>query len=73
MLFLIKKQLQTKPRAAKVKAMDKVRRINAKNTADLSLFKELFRLLKKANMILKDNSKAVNLEKTQQKYSKEKV
>ena len=73
MLFLIKKQLQTKPRAAKVKAMDKVRRINAKNKADLSLFKELFRLLKKANMILKDNSKAVNLEKTQQKYSKEKV
>ena len=73
MLFLIKKQLQTKPRAAKVKAMDKVRRINAKNKADLSLFKELFRLLKKANMILKDNSKVVNLEKTQQKYSKEKV
>ena len=73
MSFLIKKQLQTKPRAAKVKAMDKVRRINAKNKADLSLFKELFRLLKKANMILKDNSKAVNLEKTQQKYSKEKV
>ena len=73
MLFLIKKLLQTKPRAAKVKAMDKVRRINAKNKADLSLFKELFRLLKKANMILKDNSKVVNLEKTQQKYSKEKV
>ena len=73
MLFLIKKLLQTKPRAAKVKAMDKIRRINAKNKADLSLFKELFRLLKKANMILKDNSKVVNLEKTQQKYSKEKV
>ena len=73
MLFLIKKQLQTKPRAAKVKAMDKARRINAKNKADLSLFKELFRLLKKANMIHKDNSKVVNLEKTQQKYSKEKV
>ena len=73
MLFLIKKLLQTKPRAAKVKAMDKIRRINAKNKADLSRFKELFRLLKKANMILKDNSKVVNLEKTQQKYSKEKV
>ena len=73
MLFLIKKQLQTKPREAKVKAMDKARRINAKNKADLSLFKELYRLLKKANMILKDNSKVVNLEKTQQKYSKEKV
>jgi hypothetical protein len=73
LLFLIKKLLQTKPRAAKVKAMDKIRRINAKNKADLSLFKELFRLLKKANMILKDNSKVVNLEKTQQKYSKEKV
>ncbi len=53
--------------------MDKVRRINAKNKTDLSLFKELFRQFKKANMNPKDNTKAVNLEKMHQKYSKEKV
>ena len=73
LLFQIKNQLLTKQRPVRVKAKERVKKVNVKNKTDLSLFKELSKLPRKVKGKNKDNAKQVIHQRMLLKFNKEKV